>query len=249
MAVSLLENPGGKRVAHLTDNLDNPQPHRFQDSPKVANILCKGCEHKIGQWESKFAKEFYYPFLKSTIRIDKTPGVVKPPRVIISKRVDYNNFKLVLYSMALRAAVSGHMAFSDLRLNKNQMEMLRQVLNIEIPFVDFPTYTITSESDTRFTENFIHANTVLSNTAMLCHNEFIFFVDFGNSEGAFDKFVDSKMNDGTTTKVRVLPNDAWDSFRQLFTRLRAEKFNEQKRRKKVAEIVSGLYLHSLRQEG
>jgi hypothetical protein len=245
MAVSLLENPGGKRVAHLTDNLDNPYPQKLQDSPKVPNILCKSCEHKIGEWESKFAKEFYYPFIKSPSRIDKTPGVAKPPRVVISKRIDYKNYKLVVYSMALRAAVSGHIAFSDLNLRVEHQELLRQIMNGEIPFFDLPTYTVTSESDSRYTENLIHANSVLSNTAMLCHNEFFFFIDFGNSEGVFNKFVDSKMYDGATTKIRVLPNKAWDDFRQLFVHLRAQKFNDQKRRSQLSEILKGLQLRSL----
>lgn len=142
--------------------------------------------------------------------------------------------------MLYRAIVSGHPAFADLRVNKEQKESIRKILNNEVPFIDISTYTLVSESDTHYQENLIYANSMFENAPLMWANEFIFFIDFGNSENVFAKFERFKMQDGIKTKVGVLTNQQWNEFRQAFLQKRVEKFVKDKKSQTLSNILGSL---------
>ena len=118
LGVTLLATDNNKRASFTTDILDPEMKQKAkQDTPKIPHILCSSCEAKIGSWERQFANEFYYPFNKGDYQKScETKKKEHGFKILISQKSDYNNFKLVVYSMLFRAAISGHIAFSDLRL-------------------------------------------------------------------------------------------------------------------------------------
>ncbi len=225
LGVTLLTTDDNNRASFTTDIIDPELKQKpKQDTPKIPHILCCGCEAKIGNWERKFANEFYYPFKKGVYQnncsITKNDGGFK---VLINNASDYANFKLVVYSMAFRAAVSGHIAFSDLHLKEHQKETLRQILNDEIPFKDVPVFVMTSESDAQAGKNFIFASSIFGDVAWLWANEFMFFIDFEEKDEPFQKFGYFKMQNDNKVKVAVLENDQWDKFRDTVTTISAKQ--------------------------
>lgn len=162
LGVSLLAVADNKRVSYTTENFElNSKPKVRQDSPKVSNILCDSCEKKIGVWERDFANEFYYPFIngefqKNCDEIKKEFGI----KVLTKSSSNYMNFKRVIYSMLLRASVSGHVVFANLLLKDRYRELLRQILNEEISFEDIPIFVMTCNSRLNADKNYIFATTL-----------------------------------------------------------------------------------------
>lgn len=227
LGVTLLTTQDNKRKSYLLEKDPHNEQRPNQDTPKIPNILCCSCESKIGEFERKFANEFYYPF--KNLDFQKNSELVTKPKgfkAFINNKIDYQNFKFVIYSMLFRAIISGHKAFSDLRVSDNQKETLRQVLNKEIEFIDIPIYVLTSENDTKYRENYIFANSIIENAPMLWANELIFFVDFHSGEEIFKKFESFKMESDNNTKVRILSNQEWDTLRQFVMKKRIEKILE-----------------------
>ncbi|MBN4081734.1 hypothetical protein JYU23_01245 [bacterium AH-315-C07] len=230
----MLETSDGKRKGFdLKDYEGIKTPRVFQDSPKEDYLLCKGCEKKIGEWEGQFASEFFNKFKNEKHNNEFT--WLKTSRGIkygISPDIDYLNFKLTCYSMLWRAHISAHTCFADLRITEERGEEIRQVLNEETNFIDYPMYIVTPENDDRHTENNIHANSYDKNAHFLWINEYIIYFDFqGNSEHlvSLKEFL---VHDERLIKIGVLPNAIWDHFRKTLIKFRVNRILKDRQQNK-----------------
>lgn len=215
MGVTLLMTSDNKRISYTTDELDPTKQNPKQGTPKVPHILCSTCESKIGSLEREFANKFYYPFQKGEYQKQcSTSAANSGFDVLTNDKPDYNTFKLVIYSMAFRASVSGHIAFQTLFLKDSQKELLRQILNEEVSFVDIPIYTLTSVNPTQQGANYVFASTCKENVAWLWANEFIFYIDFEDDSNIF-RHAHFKMHGNQKIKIAVVPNNEWHKLRLL----------------------------------
>lgn len=242
MGVTLLTTTDNKRKAYIADKIyEESNPKEEQDTPKVANILCCECESKIGALERIFANQFFHSTRASALRKNtNTERKTKSIRVLTHSKVDYNNFKLVVYSMLYRALVSNHIVFSDLNVTEQHKESIRKVLNNETAFIDIPLYVIISESDTSFGENYIYAGSIMQNAPLLWANEFIFVVDLGNDDGTLKKFESFKIQNGGKIKIGVFTNQAWDKLRQVLLNGRIEKLNWEIKSEALSNLLASL---------
>lgn len=226
MGVTILENPDGKRKGFKLDNdpnFLNQKPQ--QDTPKENYILCPECESRLGKFERKLANEFYYKFKKPGH--DKDFSRVFLPNGIqraSNKNVDYKNFKLAAYGVFFKVSISALPYFSDSRINSEQRERLRQILNNETDFEDISIILLTSENDQEFTKNYIYAH---SYNDYLVHfvwaNDYIFFIDFGTNVELIKLFDGIKMKEDGLFKIGVLPDQVWDNLRKTLMGFKLNK--------------------------
>lgn len=205
-----------KRQGFKIDKNAAGKKHKpYQDTPKENHILCKECESKIGKFERQFANEFYNIFKLSKSQ-NLFPFTKHDDRTnfIKCESVDYNNFKLTVYSMLFRASISSLPFFGNTTLHNNQIELLRQVLNNEIAFVDLPLIIYTPTNDTKYTHNYIYSKTLDNTINYLWANEFIFYIAF-NFETNFMKELNQFVNlNDNKIKVVAVDNEKWNSWRQ-----------------------------------
>lgn len=99
----------------------SPEPKGFMQKGIRSRLLCNECECKINDLYEK-------PFREYWIEGDALAPFTSTNRVIL-KGVPYKSFKLFHLSVLLRAAKSDHPNFSEVRLSKQILDEVRQMVH------------------------------------------------------------------------------------------------------------------------
>lgn len=225
LGISILITPDNKRKGYRIDNetAGKKQKHS-QDSPKENYILCTSCEGYLGTLEREFANDFYKKFKHPKFNKEFPSSIINEDIKYIScLNVDYQNFKLVVYSMLFRASISSLPFFSDTILEDNQAEKLRQILTGEIDFEDIPILAITSESDKKYTHNYIYSSSLSKNLNYFWANDLIFYLSFDTDDSFFHDLKEITNMDFLPIKLWIVKDDTWNEWRQKLMMLKVHK--------------------------
>ena len=186
----------------------------YQDTPKENHILCKECESKIGKLERQFANEFYRIFdLSKTQNIFSVTKFDDKTNLVKCETVDYNNFKLTVYSKLFRASISSLPFFENTILRDTQFEILRQILNKEIDFIDLPLIIFTPTNDKKYIYNYIYSKTLETTLNYMWANEFIFYLDFDDKTNFIKELYQFVNFNDNKIKIVAVDNETWNSWR------------------------------------
>lgn len=147
--VSLLTTKDGKRKGFKSNEIAvGKKVKPYQDTPKADYILCPNCEAIFGEIERIFANEFFNKYKTDKQKIQSTRLFsVNGYEFICPKNVNYENFKLLFYSIIWRTKISSLEYFYDTDLSEERTEQLREILNKEIEFEDIPIIVLTTIND------------------------------------------------------------------------------------------------------
>lgn len=117
-------------VAHRinTESISNTSDF-VQDSPKEDFIFCESCEIKISRIESYSMKHWFNKIKSDANTHEFSIERYQKCKIKECLNLDPIAFRLFLYSIVWRAHISNHLSFKDFKLECNEAENLRIILD------------------------------------------------------------------------------------------------------------------------
>jgi len=185
------------------------------------NILCNNCDGVVINKYETYGREFFY---SANLRNDKQLLVRNATKYIECLNTDYKLLKLLFLSILWKASLSDQLIFSEVSIDGERREILRQMLLIGDPGSEneFPVFFLHTLFDNKISKDyFFHPfkSSFGDNDGFtFCFGGFIIIYAYG-IKGLPDNLLQYRIQEnGTFRALTVPPGRTWSLVKNWYKR-------------------------------
>jgi hypothetical protein len=188
-----------------------------QDTPKENFLFCPDCEALFAkEFETPIANTFYPDYLQKRNFFNVLLRTHAASYRVFT-RVDYTKFKKFIFLQLYRAHLSSLREFAHLKLKQDQHDIIYNNLKDALTFNDIKVTVFTTDLIDNKSSNIIFGCGYKQNGFLLFINEFIFVIQFDNSETFFSFSEHAACFQTNSIRVLYLDLTTWELLKTIIS--------------------------------